>query len=84
MLVKLRHCQRAVENEKIDGVCQIAESAAKSWNDRVFLNDASGLVAFLFSDIADEPPEGKRFAGTDDESVEFFAGETNVHCFVFL
>ena len=84
VLVKLRHCQRTVENEKIDGVCQIAESAAKSWNDRVFLNDTPGLVALLFGDIANESPEGKRFTGTNDESIEFFTGETDVHSFVFL
>ena len=84
MTVKLCHHHGAADNQQVNRIAQIAQTASESRSKLIADNDAAVPVAFPSCSLSDGMPEGKDFARPDYNSVYPPACKIDINRFVLL
>ena len=84
VVVELGHGQRAVKDQQVQRIAQVAQTAAGSGNQLAVLDHASVQIALGLRGPADGPPEGEGLARTDQQTVQPLACQSDVDGLVLL
>ena len=84
VVMQLGHRQRAVEDQQMDHVAQLAKSAADSGAQSVLADHQPIFIAFFCGRPSDGVPKGEHLARPDQQSVYLRAGKTQVFNFILL